>query len=358
MDLESSLRQFINHSFEAIASIDSSLKLLTKFQAILQRDSLRQDLENKFAVIFHNYGLELTHVQDQYEKYKTGPPLVRNLPPVAGHITWSRHLYRRIEGPMQKFNTNPADGELNVEAVGSLSELFTSILTMDHGSLEDLRVWRSIMRGWQQPHMQHDISEFAEHALRRLRPETLQGSWSARREDPVIRVLDCGDLWSPITLAIPPRATDLQECIQNWHGQSTIHALEGEAPVVMFQLGRFHDTASTVITKNCQSLKLLPQALLPVFSGGLRTRWHAYTLSACIFHIGQSPHSGHYRAVLMGYAVPGISDGMTDAGTGDAGGTTHQYVTDDDCSAIEVTPELQTLCEQNSYLLFYVRSAE
>ena len=32
----------------------------------------RQDLENKFAVIFHNYGLELTHVQDQYEKYKTG----------------------------------------------------------------------------------------------------------------------------------------------------------------------------------------------------------------------------------------------------------------------------------------------
>ena len=33
---------------------------------------LRQDLETKFAVIFHNYGLELTHVQDQYEKYKTG----------------------------------------------------------------------------------------------------------------------------------------------------------------------------------------------------------------------------------------------------------------------------------------------
>ena len=24
----------------------------------------------------------------------SGPPLVRNLPPVAGHITWSRHLYR------------------------------------------------------------------------------------------------------------------------------------------------------------------------------------------------------------------------------------------------------------------------
>eukprot|EP00434_Breviolum_minutum_P020388 symbB.v1.2.017981.t1/scaffold1416.1/size119947/1 len=107
-DLESNLRQFINQSFEAITSIESSLNLLTKFQAILLREGLRQDLETKFAVIFHNYGLELTQVQDQYEKYKTGPPLVRNLPPVAGHITWSRHLYRRIEGPMQRFQTNPA----------------------------------------------------------------------------------------------------------------------------------------------------------------------------------------------------------------------------------------------------------
>ncbi|CAE8591739.1 unnamed protein product, partial [Polarella glacialis] len=106
-DLESNLRQFINQSFESIGSIEASLKLLGKFQSILQRDNLRSDLENKFAVIFHNYGLELTHVQDQYEKFKAAPPLVRNLPPVAGHITWSRHLYKRIEGPMLKFQCNP-----------------------------------------------------------------------------------------------------------------------------------------------------------------------------------------------------------------------------------------------------------
>jgi len=107
-DLESNLRQFINQSFESMASIEASLKLLAKFQSILQRDSLRSDLESKFAVIFHNYGLELTHVQDQYEKFKTAPPIVRNLPPVAGHVTWSRHLYQRIERPMEKFQMNPA----------------------------------------------------------------------------------------------------------------------------------------------------------------------------------------------------------------------------------------------------------
>ena len=69
---------------------------------------MRADLESKFAVIFHNYGLKLVHVQGQYEKCKAAPPLVRNLPPVAGHITWSRHLYKRIEGPMRKFQCNPS----------------------------------------------------------------------------------------------------------------------------------------------------------------------------------------------------------------------------------------------------------
>jgi dynein heavy chain, axonemal len=64
-DLESALQQFINQSFESITSISTSLNLLKKFQSILQRDNLRADLESKFTVIFHNYGLELTQVQDQ-----------------------------------------------------------------------------------------------------------------------------------------------------------------------------------------------------------------------------------------------------------------------------------------------------
>ena len=34
--------------------------------------------------------------------------LVRNLPPVAGNITWARHLLKRIEEPMKKFQCNPS----------------------------------------------------------------------------------------------------------------------------------------------------------------------------------------------------------------------------------------------------------
>ncbi|CAK4698776.1 unnamed protein product [Aphanomyces euteiches] len=107
-DLELSFQHFINQSFESITSIEQSLNLLKQFQTILQRENLRNDLDSKFTVIFHNYGLDLTTVQELYEKYRHDPPIARNLPPVAGNILWSRHLLRRIEEPMRKFESNPS----------------------------------------------------------------------------------------------------------------------------------------------------------------------------------------------------------------------------------------------------------
>ena len=42
-----------------------------------------------------------------YEKFKHNPPTARNMPPVAGNIMWARHLLKRIEDPMRKFQGNP-----------------------------------------------------------------------------------------------------------------------------------------------------------------------------------------------------------------------------------------------------------
>ncbi|KAJ8610701.1 hypothetical protein CTAYLR_005659 [Chrysophaeum taylorii] len=103
-ELETSLQHFINRSFESISSIEQSLKLLHKYQSILHRENLRSDLDSKFMIIFHNYGLELEHISEMYEAHKHAPPVARNMPPVAGNITWARHLLRRIEDPMTKFN--------------------------------------------------------------------------------------------------------------------------------------------------------------------------------------------------------------------------------------------------------------
>ncbi|KAL7690391.1 putative AAA+ ATPase domain, dynein heavy chain region D6 P-loop domain-containing protein [Plasmopara halstedii] len=106
-DLEASLQHLINVRFDSISSIEQSLQLLKKLQHILQRESLRSDLDSKFIVIFYKYGLDLSHVQELYERHRHDPPVARNLPPVAGNIQWSRHLLRRIEEPMRKFESNP-----------------------------------------------------------------------------------------------------------------------------------------------------------------------------------------------------------------------------------------------------------
>ena len=62
-ELEASLQGFINASFENITSTEQALSMLKQFQAILQRESLKEDLDSKLMVIFHNYGLDLETVQ-------------------------------------------------------------------------------------------------------------------------------------------------------------------------------------------------------------------------------------------------------------------------------------------------------
>jgi dynein heavy chain len=107
-ELENSLQQLINQSFENIGSIEQSLNLLKSYQAILHRENLRSDLDSKLSIIFNNYGQELAEIEQIYERFKHAPPIARNMPPVAGNIIWARHLLRKIEEPMNKFQDNKA----------------------------------------------------------------------------------------------------------------------------------------------------------------------------------------------------------------------------------------------------------
>ena len=105
-ELETMLQGFINASFENITSTEHALTLLKQFETILQRETLKSDLDSKYTVIFHNYGLDLETVQKIYDKQKNSPPTVRNSAPVAGNLIWARQLLRRIEDPMKKFQAN------------------------------------------------------------------------------------------------------------------------------------------------------------------------------------------------------------------------------------------------------------
>ena len=102
-ELEFSLQELINKAFEKISSTESALTLLGQFTAVMRRDALKDDLDNKYVKIFRNYADDLESVQKIYEKQKHAPPLPRNAPPIAGDILWSRQLLRRIEGPMRHF---------------------------------------------------------------------------------------------------------------------------------------------------------------------------------------------------------------------------------------------------------------
>lgn len=90
------------NQFYVTCSIDQSLSLLKKLQGALHRENLQSELDEKYLLIFHNYGLDLSQVQNIYEKYKHNPPMPRNTPPVTGNILWSRHLLRRIQGETQR----------------------------------------------------------------------------------------------------------------------------------------------------------------------------------------------------------------------------------------------------------------
>jgi dynein heavy chain len=104
--VETELQRYIDKNFENITSIDDSLKLLRKFNSILKRDNLKNGpngLLAKYTILFQNYGGEIQSVEDQYQRFKTMPPIIRNMPTVSGSITWSRHLFHRISGPMEQF---------------------------------------------------------------------------------------------------------------------------------------------------------------------------------------------------------------------------------------------------------------
>ena len=100
---ETELQQYIRKKFEVIRSIEDSLKLLRKFRSILKRDNLRSSLDVQYIVILQNYAAEIAAVEKQYQDRRTKVPTVRNLPKVAGAITWFRHLFRRISAPMENF---------------------------------------------------------------------------------------------------------------------------------------------------------------------------------------------------------------------------------------------------------------
>ncbi|XP_066028864.1 dynein axonemal heavy chain 5 isoform X2 [Pocillopora verrucosa] len=102
--LKLQLQMFVDSWFEKPLSTLRALELLQKFQNI---GGVQLDLHDKYQRILMQYGRDLETCKKLYQKQKNDPPILRNLPPVAGKITWARQLFRRIHEPMKVFKTYP-----------------------------------------------------------------------------------------------------------------------------------------------------------------------------------------------------------------------------------------------------------
>jgi dynein heavy chain len=90
--------------FFHLVQTEQSLEMLVKFENIGGR---QLDVAARYAKIFTLYGHELEQVRHIYQTDKGNPTIPRNLPPIAGRITWARQLFRRIETPMKVFKKKP-----------------------------------------------------------------------------------------------------------------------------------------------------------------------------------------------------------------------------------------------------------
>ncbi|XP_027537399.1 dynein heavy chain 5, axonemal isoform X11 [Neopelma chrysocephalum] len=105
-DLHDQLRIFMDITLENILNTQRALSMLQKFESRLQIPNL--GIDEKYQKTFQNYGHDIETVCKIYSRHKQDPPLARNLPPIAGKILWARHLFHRIQEPMETFQRHPA----------------------------------------------------------------------------------------------------------------------------------------------------------------------------------------------------------------------------------------------------------
>ena len=164
--------------------------------------------------------------------------------------------------------------------------------------------WSFLMQGWSHGGQQHDICEFFSHLLCRMQTSPFQGTWSARYvEAGRTYIHDYGECSGShlLTLDVPTDGQwNLQDQVNAWMGQAFTHALKSAPQWLAIRLNRFHrPTASGAIRKVRTALSWCTAVTFPVFvDTTLEVYRTTYAVRAFAVHLGASPTSGHYRALL------------------------------------------------------------
>ena len=241
---------------------------------------------------------------------------------------------------------------VHADVTGREHVLLQQLLRQRPRRLHQLSSWVALTQTWRRPQNQHDAGEFLTFLLRLLQPSCMQGCWQARIQDPHVRIYDSGILGAPIMLDIPEGSNCLQDCVNAWHYQLAPHGLRAPTSTLVFQLARFQHTPGRPVRKLQARLSLSTCLRIPVFTVGLQTQWHEYSVTSGMYHIGRTPSSGHYRAFLTNWGREG------DAANRDEPRDyyTHTFLTEDGQSAQLVGPDDIEQLYRNTYILWCTRS--
>ncbi|KAK3610339.1 hypothetical protein CHS0354_029807 [Potamilus streckersoni] len=103
-ELHKQICEFMDKKFEKITSTARALQILWRFEKL---DLPDLGIHEKYQRILSHYGRDIDNVSKNYQKNKNEPPVARDLPPIAGKISWARQLFRRIQEPMEVFQQQP-----------------------------------------------------------------------------------------------------------------------------------------------------------------------------------------------------------------------------------------------------------
>ncbi|CAE7339167.1 pol [Symbiodinium natans] len=170
--------------------------------------------------------------------------------------------------------------------------------------IANMLAFQTVLRGWANPKMQHDVAEFLHHIVRASNMPYGWGRWEVRRHiHDALTVVDSGCLRAPIAIAMPNAPTHLTTCLrQHFIGDSTQLALVDAPDMLCCQLFRYTVSAEGMTSKNEIRVDYDRQPILiPQWSDmhSLQTCNIPYQITAVALHAGHTPHCGHYRAHLL-----------------------------------------------------------